>query len=85
MDIEVLGTTDLCNDWHSRSISVCRIRAKQRSVLLGRIEQVSIHIVNNGPPRRQISRHLMNQFLPMGGIGSLIRIIANQLAIAVGY
>lgn len=43
----------------------------------------ALHIVNNRTPFLQVSRDLVNHFLSVGGIGPLVRVVADQSAIAV--
>lgn len=40
-----------------------------------------LHIINDGSPRLQIRRDLVNEFLSVGGIIPLIRVVADQLAL----
>lgn len=36
-----------------------------------------IHIVNNGSPVLQVGRDLVHQFLSVGGVGPLVRVVAD--------
>lgn len=42
-----------------------------------------IHIIDHRSPRQQIGRHLVDQFLPMRRVGSLVRVVADETAVAI--
>lgn len=45
--------------------------------------KLGIHIVNDRTPVLQVRRNLVDHLLAVGGVGSLVGVVADQLAITV--